>query len=54
MLTKLLTTRNLKILSGVLTLVAATVANYVSGQQQEALIDAKIEARMAAMITEEK
>ena len=43
----LVTPRNLKILSGVLTIVATHVAGYVAGKQQEEIINAKIEEKLS-------
>ena len=42
----LVTPRNLKILSGILTIVATQVAGYVAGKQQEEIINAKIEEKL--------
>ena len=42
----LITPKNLKLLSGVLTIVAAQVAGYVAGKQQEEMINQKIEEKM--------
>lgn len=43
----LVTPRNLKILSGILTIVATQVAGYVAGKQQEEIINAKIEEKLS-------
>ena len=42
----LVTPRNLKILSGILTIAATQVAAYVAGKQQEEIINAKIEEKL--------
>ena len=46
----LVTPRNLKILSGILTIAATQVAGYVAGKQQEEIINAKIEEKLSERV----